>query len=218
VDSLALIRRLSVAQRYGSVPPSPRTVKSDPLHSLEDHRSEFGGWPSSAQRRWTLSHTSRGVKFPPQSSTAVRSLDLQVLGSEAHGRPWRNEGGVHHTPQRLLNPRQRALTILGSSVLSGTRPSTAQRGPTIPPSHDPVKSGWDCSLVPCAPTREQARKRSQIPDSSTDGQGRRFSVYFARYVSAHKNILFYAGHDCPHKRPRCRNRSIVRWRHHLQPS
>jgi len=175
-----------VAQRLGSVPPSPRTVKSDPLRFWEERCLDFGDRPSSAQRRWTLSHTSGAVKFPPLSSAATRSLDfVQVHGSEVLGRPWRNEGRIYHTPLGLSNPCHRALTILrhfgfvrcspvhgatrrefttprwgcqihaimllrscGISVLSGARPSTAQRGPTIPPSRDPVKPGWGRSLMP----------------------------------------------------------------------
>jgi hypothetical protein len=57
-----------VAQRSGSVPPSPRTVKSDPLRFSEERCFDFGGQPSSVQRKWSLSHTSGAVKFPPPSS------------------------------------------------------------------------------------------------------------------------------------------------------
>ena len=138
-----------MAQRSGSLPPSPRTVKSDPLRFLEERCFDFGCQPSSAQRRWSLSHTSGAVKFPPLSSVAVRSLDfVQVLGSEALARPWRNEGGIYHTPSRLSNPCHRALTTLRHLALSGARPSTAQRGATIPSFHDPVKSGRGCSWIP----------------------------------------------------------------------
>jgi hypothetical protein len=192
-----------VAQRSGSLPPSPRTVKSDPLHSLEERCLDFGDWPSSAQRRWTLSHTSGAVKFPPLSSAATRSLDfVQVQGSEALGRPWHNDGESYHTPLGLSNPCHRALTILrqfgfvrcspvhgatrgefttprwgcqirtvvlsrscGVSILSGARPSTAQRRATVPLSPGPVKPGWGCSLIPYALT---VIGRKAFPDS---GQG-----------------------------------------------
>ena len=102
-----------MAQRLGSVSPSPRTVKSDPLRFLEERCFDFGDSPSSAQRRWTLSHTSGAVKFPPLSSAAARSLDfVQVHGSETLGHPWRNEERIYHTPLGLSNPCPRVLTIL----------------------------------------------------------------------------------------------------------
>jgi hypothetical protein len=134
-----------VAQRLVSVPPSPRTVKSDPLRFSEERCFDFGGQPSSAQRRWSLSHTSGAVKFPPPSSVAVRSLDfVQVLGSEALGRPWRNEDGIYHTPSRLSNPCRHALTTLRHLTLSGARPSMAQRGKNLPHPVEAVKSMPSC--------------------------------------------------------------------------
>jgi len=59
-------------------------------------------------------HTPSGLSSssPCLLVDGYRSGFVQVLGSEATGRPRRNEERMYHTPSRLSNPRYRVLTIL----------------------------------------------------------------------------------------------------------
>ena len=95
---------------------------------------------------------TRGEFTTPRRSCQIHAIALSrpygISLCQVLARPWRNEGGIYHTPQGLSNPGHRTLTILRHLTLSGARPSTAQRGETIPSFHDPVKSGRGCSWIP----------------------------------------------------------------------
>jgi hypothetical protein len=107
----------------------------------------------SARRRLPVRGATR-VKFTtPHRGCQIHAIVLSrpcgISLCQVLARPRRNEGGIYHTPQGLSNPCHRALTTLRYLALSGARPSTAQRGATIPSFHDPVKSGRGCSWILC---------------------------------------------------------------------
>jgi len=171
VDSLALVRRLSVAQRSGSLPPSPRTVKSDPLRFSEERCLDFGGQPSSAQRRWSLSHTSGAVKFPPPSSRSSQIAGFcssSWLGGACPSvaqRGWNlphPPGAVKSMPSYSHDPATSRF-VRCSPVHGATRGDY-----TVISRSSQIRPG--VLLDSTHTQRHRAKRRSRMPAGSTDGQ------------------------------------------------
>jgi hypothetical protein len=142
----------------------PQRNEGEVYHTLPGLSNSHPPPSSVASERWIMFRFSARRRLPVRDATR-QEFTTPLRGCQIHAivllrpygislcqvlaRPWRNEGGIYHTPQGLSNPCHRTLTILRHLALSGARPFTAQRGATIPSFHDPVKSGRGCSWMPC---------------------------------------------------------------------
>jgi hypothetical protein len=184
-----------VAQRSGSLPPSPRTVKSGPLHFLEgpSFRIRLSAFFSTTKVEFITTHGRCQIPTPVLHSSKIAGF---CSGSRLGGawpsvaqRGWNLPHPVEAVKSRPSCSHDPAASrfVRCSPVHGATRGDY-----TVISRSSQIRRG--VLLDSTRAQQHRAERRSQIPDGSTDGQRCGFGVYFRLARKLRREIQFYMGH------------------------